>query len=129
MVLCTKKWTTRVCRRICMPKDVGVRRTRTTNARERVLVVSGSTGIGKSSIGEHLCDVLGGELISADSVQIYKGMDIGSNKTVSPSKPIHLVDIVSPSESFSAIEYADRARDKVKEIKNRGRVPIVVGGS
>ena len=97
-----------------------------------VLFIVGPTASGKSALALELAKRLGGEIISADSMQVYRGMDIGTAK---PSKeerarvPHHLLDILPPSKSFSAFEYRKLALEKIREIVRRGKLPIVAGGS
>lgn len=90
----------------------------------KLIAVVGPTGSGKSSLAEYLAGRINGELLSCDSVQIYRGFDIGTAKT-----PAHLVDIAAPDEVFTAGEYANRARVVISEIASRGRLPIIVGGT
>ncbi len=98
----------------------------------KVLVIVGPTSTGKSDVAVKLAEELQGEIVNADSMQVYKGMDIGTAK---PSKedfarvPHHLFDICEITERFSAGEYAKRASSVIKEIFNRGNLPIVVGGT
>jgi tRNA dimethylallyltransferase len=99
-------------------------------SKQKVLVISGTTGVGKSSIVEDVCKYIDGELINADSVQVYKGLDIGSNKRrPNPPLTIHLLDIASPKENFNAFEYKRRATEVIEDVLTRGKVPIVVGGT
>ncbi len=98
----------------------------------KVLVILGPTSTGKSDVAVKLAEELQGEIVNADSMQVYKGMDIGTAK---PSKedfarvPHHLFDICEITERFSAGEYAKRASSVIKEIFKRGNLPIVVGGT
>jgi len=89
-----------------------------------LLIVLGPTGSGKSDLAQHLAPEFHGELVSCDSVQVYRRFDIGAAKT-----PAHLVDSVDPDGLFTAGEYATRAREALHEIAARGAVPIVVGGT
>ena len=96
------------------------------------LVVCGPTASGKSALGVELALALDGEVICADSMQIYRGMDIGTAKTTPAEArgvPHHMMDIADPSESFSAARWATMADRCVAEIRSRGRLPIVVGGT
>ncbi|XP_010279080.1 PREDICTED: tRNA dimethylallyltransferase 9 isoform X2 [Nelumbo nucifera] len=100
--------------------------------KEKVLVISGPTGAGKSRLALELAKRLNGEIISADSVQVYRGLDIGSAKpSLSDRKevPHHLVDILHPSEEYSVGQFFEDARQATREILENGRVPIVVGGT
>ncbi|HET7710951.1 MAG TPA: tRNA (adenosine(37)-N6)-dimethylallyltransferase MiaA [Thermoanaerobaculia bacterium] len=98
----------------------------------RVVVIAGPTAVGKSELAVQLATALDGEIVNFDSVQIYKGFDIGSAKP-SPAQratiPHHLLDIVEPTAEFTAAEYARLAAPLVEEIAQRGRRPILVGGT
>ncbi|XP_050247758.1 tRNA dimethylallyltransferase 9 isoform X1 [Quercus robur] len=100
--------------------------------KEKVIVISGPTGAGKSRLALELAKRLNGEIISADSVQVYRGLDVGSAKP-SPSErkevPHHLVDILHPSEEYSVGQFFEDARQATRNILDTGRVPIVVGGT
>ncbi len=96
------------------------------------IIIGGPTGAGKSSVAVELALLLNGEIISADSMQIYKGMDIGTDKSLEKKKrgiPHHLIDIVSPDEQFSVAKYKKLAESKLDEVKNREKLPIIVGGT
>jgi tRNA dimethylallyltransferase len=95
----------------------------------KVLIISGPTATGKTAIAAKLAQKLNGELISADSRQIYQGLDIGTGKDHPQNTPIHLIDIVSPSASFSVAQYRLLALKKIKEIHARHHLPIIVGGT
>ena len=97
-----------------------------------LLVITGPTATGKTALGVALAKTLGGEVVGADSMQIYRGMDIGTAKP-SPAEmegvPHHMIDVADPGESFSAAKYAQMAAACVEDIRARGRLPIVVGGT
>jgi len=97
-----------------------------------LLVITGPTATGKTALGVALAKALGGEVVGADSMQIYRGMDIGTAKP-SPAEmegvPHHMIDVADPGESFSAAKYAQMAAACVEDIRARGRLPIVVGGT
>jgi len=97
-----------------------------------LIAVVGPTAAGKSALALRLARELPGEIVSCDSLQVYRGLDIGSAKA-SPEEraavPHHLLDVVEPDALFSAAEYARLARAAVADIAGRGRVPIVVGGT
>jgi tRNA dimethylallyltransferase len=98
----------------------------------RVLVLAGPTASGKTATGLALARRFGGELIGADSVQVYRGFDIGSAKPTAAELdgvPHHLIDIVDPDEAIDARRYADTADEAIAAVAARGRVPIVVGGT
>lgn len=94
-----------------------------------LLAVVGPTASGKSDLAVYLAEKLGGEILNCDSVQIYRGLDIGAAKAVPRSVPAHLFDILEPTDLFTAGEYARRARAVLEEIRARGRLPVVVGGT
>lgn len=98
----------------------------------KLICVAGPTGSGKTAFGIKLAKELDGEIISADSMQIYKMMDIGTAK---PDKeemqgiPHHLIDIISPFSEFSVKEFTDMAKECINDISKRGKTPIIVGGT
>jgi tRNA dimethylallyltransferase len=97
-----------------------------------VLAIVGATATGKSELGMALAEELGGEIVNADALQAYKGLDIGTAKPGAAERarvPHHLIDILEPHEVYSAGEFARRARGAIAEIQGRGRTPVVVGGS
>jgi tRNA dimethylallyltransferase len=97
-----------------------------------LLIVVGPTGAGKSSVALHLAERFGGEIVNADSVQLFKGFDIGSAKTPAAERhgiPHHLFDVLDAKTVPSAGDYARLARAAVAEISGRGRLPVVVGGT
>lgn len=97
-----------------------------------VIAIVGPTASGKTELGIELAKQLGGEIINGDSMQIYRGMDIGTAK-VQPEEMDgivhHLLDIREPDESFSVAEYQQLVRSKIAEIQQRGKLPIIVGGT
>ena len=98
----------------------------------RVIAVVGPTASGKTWLGVELAKKYGGEVVSADSMQIYKGMDIASAKPSEEEKqgiPHHLMDFLDRDVSFSAADYVALAHEKIADILARGKVPIVVGGT
>jgi tRNA dimethylallyltransferase len=98
----------------------------------KVIVICGPTGVGKTAVGIQVAETLGGEIISADSMQIYRYMDIGTAKpTVDEQNRVfhHLIDIVDPDEDFDAVQFAGMARQKVTQLHHRGVIPVVVGGT
>ncbi|KAF6003409.1 hypothetical protein F1559_004529 [Cyanidiococcus yangmingshanensis] len=101
--------------------------------RPRVVVIAGPTAVGKSELAHALASRLNGEIVSADSVQVYRGLDIGSNKPSAVERATvryHLVDILEPSrDAFSAGAFFELARTATADILARNRVPIVVGGT
>lgn len=94
--------------------------------------VTGATASGKSDIGIRLAQRLGGEIISLDSMAIYRGMDIGTAKPIARQRaqvPHHLIDIADPNEAFSVSRYREQALTTIADIRGRGRTPIFVGGT
>lgn len=99
---------------------------------DKVLFILGPTAVGKTDISVKLAKVFNGEIISCDSVQIFKGLDIGSAKIKKEEMkgiPHHLIDIVEPNENFTAFDMTEAIKEKIKEITNRHHLPIVVGGT
>lgn len=97
-----------------------------------IAVVCGPTASGKTELGVRLAQEANGEIISADSMQIYKGMDIASAKPTEEEKggiKHHLMDFLSPAEAFSVADYVELARKHVQDIHSRGKLPIIVGGT
>ncbi len=97
----------------------------------RVLVVAGPTAVGKSSVADGVAQVLGGAVVSSDSMQVYRGMDIGTAKMPPAERKshLHLVDIADPSESYSAALYQRDARAVIDDLLANGSVPVVCGGT
>ena len=98
----------------------------------KVIVVIGPTSVGKTKMGVELAKVFNGEVISGDSMQIYKGLDIGSAKVTTDEMDgiiHHLIDIKNFDESYSVKEFQDTVRNKIEEITNKGKLPIIVGGT
>lgn len=97
-----------------------------------LVVVAGPTGVGKTETSVKIAKELNAEIISGDSMQIYKYMDIGTAKITDSEKQgiaHHLIDILHPSEEFSVCEYAKLCKEKIDDISNRGKLPIIVGGT
>ncbi len=100
--------------------------------KERILVVCGPTATGKTGLALRLAREVGGEIVGADSRQVYRCMDIGTAKPTPAQQalaPHYLIDVVDPDEPFTLADYLDRARAAVADILARGRVPIVAGGT
>ncbi|MCH8741906.1 tRNA (adenosine(37)-N6)-dimethylallyltransferase MiaA [Patescibacteria group bacterium] len=96
----------------------------------KLIVILGQTASGKSSLAIKLAKKFDGEIVSADSRQIYRGMDIGTAKLLNhESIPHHLIDIVNPDEEFTLAEYKKIAVRKINEILERGKIPFLVGGT
>lgn len=98
----------------------------------RLLVIAGPTGVGKTELSLRLAKMLSGEIVSADSMQVYRGMDIGTAKATREERneiPHHLIDIRNIQEPFNVFDYCREAKAALEDIFSRGRVPIVVGGT
>lgn len=98
----------------------------------KVLVVTGPTATGKTALGVRLAKALGGEVVSADSMQVYKYMDVGTAKPTEEEMqgvPHHMIGVAEPTERYSVSEYVPAATKCVEDIASRGRVPIIVGGT
>ncbi len=103
---------------------------------QKLLVICGPTGTGKTDLGISLAEKFDGELVSADSRQVYIGMDIGTGKGKQPKGgwtvggiPIHLYDVKNPDEKFSLAEYQQLALENIADIHTRAKLPILVGGT
>lgn len=100
--------------------------------KESVLAVVGPTASGKSSLAVRIAKEVDGEIISCDSMQVYRGMDIGTAKATKDEMqgiPHHLIDIVSPNEPFSCADYTVAARAATDDVISRGKMPIFCGGT
>ena len=98
----------------------------------KVIVIAGPTATGKTALSVRLAKELGGEIISADSVQIYKDLNIGSAKPTKEEMqgiPHHLMDFLPASAAFSVAQFCDLAKEKIKDIQKRGKIAIVTGGT
>lgn len=103
-------------------------------SREKIpmLVVCGPTASGKTAVAVRLAELLNGEIISADSMQIYKGLAISTAKPDEKEKrgiPHYMMDFLEPDESFSVADYVSRAKQYAEDIHSRGKLPILVGGT
>jgi len=105
--------------------------------REKLVVIVGPTAVGKTEISIRIADQINGEIISGDSMQVYRGMDIGTAKVqekemISPRGrkiPHHLIDIMDPDANFSAADFQHLARKAIHEINGKGKIPLLVGGT
>ncbi|MDP4171420.1 MAG: tRNA (adenosine(37)-N6)-dimethylallyltransferase MiaA [Bacillota bacterium] len=100
--------------------------------KQKLLVIMGPTAVGKTKLSIELAKRFNGEIISGDSMQIYRTMDIGTAK-ITPAEmegvPHHLIDIKNPEESFSAAEFQQLVRGKIEAIAEKGKLPIIAGGT
>ena len=101
-------------------------------SRPSIVVIVGPTAAGQSELARELAERGGGEIGSADSQQVYRGMDIGTGKVDAAARariPHHLIDIVAPDEAMTAAQYAALADEAIADIAGRGAAPVVVGGT
>ena len=96
---------------------------------KKLLIISGPTATGKTDLAIKLAKKYNGEVISADSRQIYQGLNIGTGKDHLPGFKIHLIDLITPDQSFSVAQYQKLAFQKITEIYIKNKLPIIVGGS
>ena len=100
---------------------------------KKIIVILGPTASGKTELAVKLADIFNGEVVSADSRQVYCGMDIGTGKDLqiyqSKNIPYHLIDVADPKEEFSLAKYQELAYIAINDILARGKLPIIVGGS
>jgi tRNA dimethylallyltransferase len=98
----------------------------------QTLLIVGPTAVGKSAVALALAEKTGGEIISVDSMQVYRGLDIGTAKPTAAERarvPHHLIDVVDLTEPFDAAKFVALAQKAVTEIQSRGHVPILCGGT
>ena len=97
-----------------------------------IIVITGPTGVGKTKLSVELAKKVNGEIINADSMQVYKGLDIGTAKIKESEKdgiPHHLFDICDLDRNYTIYDYQKDCRKMIKEIEDKGKSPILVGGS
>ena len=97
-----------------------------------LVIIAGPTAVGKSSLAVKLAGKINGSIISADSMQVYKGMDIGTAKITEEEMegiPHYLIDVLDPAEDFNIVRFKEMATDAINEISAAGRVPMIVGGT
>ena len=100
--------------------------------RKKIIVICGPTASGKTGLSLVIAQMFGGEIISADSMQVYKKLDVGTAKATSEEQsaaPHHLVDFMDPSEPYNVEIFTRLAKDKIDEICSRGNIPLIVGGT
>ncbi len=100
--------------------------------KQPLVILTGPTAVGKTKLSVELAKRIGGEIISADSMQVYRGMDIGSAK-VTPEEmqgvPHHLIDELEPEEEFHVVKFQEYAGQYIQEIYSRGKIPVLAGGT
>ncbi|MBO4235154.1 MAG: tRNA (adenosine(37)-N6)-dimethylallyltransferase MiaA [Firmicutes bacterium] len=98
----------------------------------KLLALLGPTAVGKTKIAMDICKKLDGEIVSCDSMQIYRGMDIGSAKPSKDEQKLvkhHLIDIKDPEDEFSVADFSKLARETIEDISSRGKLPVLSGGT
>lgn len=98
----------------------------------KLIVILGSTAVGKTKLSIELAKRFNGEIISADSMQVYKGLDIITNKVTAEEQaqvPHHLIDVVSPLEEFTVLDFKSKALDAIHHLTEQNKIPVVVGGT
>lgn len=104
----------------------------TTTAKKPLIILTGPTAVGKTSLSIGLAEQLGGEIISADSMQVYRGMDIGTAKIIPEQMrgiPHYLIDEIEPQEDFNVVIFQQKCKQYMEQIYQRGKIPIIVGGT
>lgn len=104
----------------------------TADGRQKLIILTGPTAVGKTALSIGLARAIGAEIISADSMQVYRGMDIGTAKITHEEMqgvPHHMIDIIEPDEEFSVLIFKDMAKKCIDEITARGHIPMIVGGT
>lgn len=97
-----------------------------------LIIISGATGVGKSQLAVMLAQKIGGEIISADSMQVYRGFDIGTAKITKEEMqgiPHHLIDILEPDDEFNIFSFKQLTQQLINEITARGHIPVITGGT
>ena len=97
-----------------------------------LLILTGPTAVGKTALSIRLAKAVDGEIVSADSMQVYRGMDIGSAKVTKEEMdgvPHHLIDVLDPEEDFNVVLFQQMAMKAIASIQERGKLPILTGGT
>ncbi|MBE5971918.1 MAG: tRNA (adenosine(37)-N6)-dimethylallyltransferase MiaA [Lachnoclostridium sp.] len=100
--------------------------------KQPLIILTGPTASGKTALSVELAKRIGGEIISADSMQVYRHMDVGSAKVTTEEMdgvPHHLIDVLDPQDSFNVVTFQEMAKDAMKKIYANGHIPIVAGGT
>ena len=101
-------------------------------SKKKLIVLTGPTAVGKTKLSIQLAKAVGGEIISADSMQVYRGMDIGSAKITEEEKEgvtHYLIDVLEPSEEFNIVLFQQMAKEAIAQIYKKGKIPIIAGGT
>lgn len=101
-------------------------------AKQKIICIGGPTGVGKTDLAIRIAKQFNGEIVSCDSIAIYKHLNIGSAKPTSLEQSMakhYMIDIAEPTDTYSVAEYCANAKKIIKEIQNRGKLPIIVGGT
>ena len=99
---------------------------------EKILIITGATATGKTAFAIECAKLLNGEIISCDSMQIYRNLDIGTAKPTlaeQQSVPHYLINVVDANKEFSVQQFVNLAQEKITDIISRGKLPIIVGGT
>lgn len=102
------------------------------NSKKQIIIIAGPTACGKTSVSVQLAKIAGGEIISADSMQVYRGMDIGTAKITKEEMqgiPHFMIDEFDPDEEFNVAVFQQRAKNYINDIYSRGKLPIIAGGT
>jgi len=105
---------------------------KTDTDRKKVFVITGPTATGKSALGVLLAEILNGEIVSADSMQVYRGMDIGTAKVTKEEMngiPHHMIDVADPDEPYSVARYVEEATVVCEDLIRQNKLPVIVGGT
>ena len=100
--------------------------------KQPLIIIAGPTAVGKTALSVALAKRIGGEIVSADSMQVYRGMDIGTAKVTKEETcgvPHHLIDVLDPKDPFNVMTFRSMVKDAVRGISSRGNVPVLVGGT
>ena len=100
--------------------------------KQPLIIIAGPTAVGKTALSVALAKRIGGEIVSADSMQVYRGMDIGTAKVTKEETcgvPHHLIDVLDPKDPFNVMTFRSMVKDAVRGIASRGNVPVLLGGT
>ena len=103
-----------------------------TETKDPLIVLTGPTAVGKTGLSLKLAEAVGGSIVSADSMQVYRGLDIGSAKLLPEEQrgiPHYLIDVLEPEEPFHVARFQEMAREAIAEIRKQNRIPILTGGT